>query len=240
MVILTALFVYLVLGEGIIGKRWYNKLQEDIKRNQNARVLFYIRTMSTMWGLTAIMLVTSYFIDIPFETYGFKLTSIDSIRIHHVENVNISMLVGAFIGMIISVIAIKKSKVFQRHTEKQMSNFSEMLPTNYRESVIWILICITAGITEELLFRSFMMNYLTQLLPWLSTTGVVIVSSIIFGLAHIYQGWKGIVGTMILGFLFGRLYVTTGSIYPSILLHIIIDLLVLVRLFVLKGKVILK
>ena len=48
MVILTALFVYLVLGEGIIGKRWYNKLQEDIKRNQNARVLFYIRTMSTM------------------------------------------------------------------------------------------------------------------------------------------------------------------------------------------------
>lgn len=240
MVILTALFVYLVLGEGIIGKRWYNRLQEDIKRNQNARVLFYIRTMSTMWGLTAIMLVTSYFIDIPFETYGLKLTSIDSIRIHHVENVNISMFVGAFIGMIISVIAIKKSKVFQRHTEKQMSNFSEMLPTNYRESVIWILICITAGITEELLFRSFMMNYLTQLLPWLSTTGVVIVSSVIFGLAHIYQGWKGIVGTMILGFLFGRLYVTTGSIYPSILLHIIIDLLVLVRLFVLKGKVILK
>ncbi|PEA80924.1 CPBP family intramembrane glutamic endopeptidase [Bacillus pseudomycoides] len=240
MIILTMLFLYLILGEGILGKRWYNKLQEDIQRNQNARVLFYMRTMSVMWGLTAIMLVTSYFIDIPFEEYGLKLPYIDSMSINHLEKENISMLVGACIGIIISFVAIKKSKVFQRHTEKQMSSFSEMLPTNYRESILWILICITAGITEELLFRSFMMNYLSQLFPWLSTTGVLIISSIIFGLAHIYQGWKGVVGTMILGFLFGRLYVTTGSVYPSMLLHIIIDLLVIVRLFVLKGKVILQ
>ncbi|MFB5248813.1 CPBP family intramembrane glutamic endopeptidase [Bacillus cereus] len=240
MIILTMLFIYLTLGEGILGKRLYNRLKEDIQINQNARVSFYIRTMSLLWGLTVIMLITSYSIDIPFEEYGLKLPNVNSTISKQFGNMNISWLIGVCIGLIVPLIILKKNKVFQRYTEKQMSDVSEMLPSNYRESILWIFICITAGVTEELLFRSFMMNYLSQLFPALSTIGVLVISSIIFGLAHFYQGWKGIVGTTILGFMLGRVYVATGSIYPSMLIHMLIDLFVLVRLFLLKGKVILQ
>ncbi|MGE7874689.1 CPBP family intramembrane glutamic endopeptidase [Bacillus paramycoides] len=240
MIILTMLFIYLTLGEGVLGKRLYNKLKEDIQINQNARVPFYIRTMSLLWVLTILMLITSYSINIPFEEYGLKLPSANSRVSKYFENMNISWLIGVCIGLIVPLIILKKNKVFQRYTEKQMSDVSEMLPSNYRESILWIFICITAGVTEELLFRSFMMNYLLQLFPALSTIGVLVISSIIFGLAHFYQGWKGIVGTTILGFMLGRVYVATGSIYPSMLIHMLIDLFVLVRLFLLKGKVILQ
>ncbi|MED1410711.1 MULTISPECIES: CPBP family intramembrane glutamic endopeptidase [Bacillus] len=240
MIILTMLFIYLTLGEGVLGKRLYNRLKEDIQINQNARVSFYIRTMSLLWVLTILMLITSYSINIPFEEYGLKLPSANSMVSKYFENMNISWLIGVCIGLIVPLIILKKNKVFQRYTEKQMSDVSEMLPNNYRESILWIFICITAGVTEELLFRSFMMNYLLQLFPALSTIGVLVISSIIFGLAHFYQGWKGIVGTTILGFMLGRVYVATGSIYPSMLIHMLIDLFVLVRLFLLKGKVILQ
>lgn len=240
MIILTILFLYLALGDGIIGKCLYTRLQEDIQIKQNARVLFYIKTMILLWGLTIIMLITSYLIDIPFAEYGLKLPDINFVSINSFEERTISIFIGACIGTIISFIAMKKSKKFQSHTEKQMSTFSEMLPTNYKESILWILICITAGITEELLFRSFMMNYLSKLFPELSIMGVLIISSVIFGLAHVYQGWKGVIGTMIIGFLLGRLYVITESIYPTILLHMAIDLFASVRLFVLKGKGILQ
>ncbi|WP_459502674.1 CPBP family intramembrane glutamic endopeptidase [Bacillus sp. C1] len=238
MIILTILFIYLILGEGIFGKLLYTRLTENIQINRNARVLFYMRTMILMWGLTIIMLVTTYLMGISFTEYGLKLPNVNFESMNDLEKIAISVLIGACMSMIIQFIAMKKSGDFQRHIEKQMSSVSEMLPTNYRESLLWILICMTAGITEELLFRSFMMYYLAQLFPWLSTMGVLMVSSIIFGVAHIYQGWKGVVGTMFLGFLLGWLYITIGSIYPSMLLHIIIDLLVLVRLFILKGKVI--
>ena len=69
MIILTMLFIYLTLGEGVLGKRLYNRLKADIQINKNARVSFYIRTMSLLWGLTIIMLITSYSINIPFEEY---------------------------------------------------------------------------------------------------------------------------------------------------------------------------
>ncbi|KPU56395.1 MULTISPECIES: CPBP family intramembrane glutamic endopeptidase [Bacillus] len=240
MIILTMLFIYLTLGEGVLGKRLYNKLKEDIQTNKNARVSFYIRTMSLLWALTIIMLITSYSINIPFEEYGLKLPSANHMVSKYFKNMNISLWIGVCIGFIVPLIMLKKSEIFQKYTEKQMSDVSEMLPNNYRETILWIFICITAGVTEELLFRSFMMNYLSQLFPALSIIGVLVISSIIFGLAHFYQGWKGIVGTMILGFMLGRVYVTTGSIYPSIIIHMLIDLLVLIRLFILKGKVILQ
>ncbi|MGY2613863.1 CPBP family intramembrane glutamic endopeptidase [Bacillus pretiosus] len=240
MIILTMLFIYLTLGEGVLGKRLYNKLKEDIQTNKNARVSFYIRTMSLLWALTIIMLITSYSINIPFEEYGLKLPSANHMVSKYFKNMNISLWIGVCIGFIVPLIMLKKSEIFQKYTEKQMSDVSEMLPNNYREIILWIFICITAGVTEELLFRSFMMNYLSQLFPALSIIGVLVISSIIFGLAHFYQGWKGIVGTTILGFMLGRVYVATGSIYPSIIIHMLIDLLVLVRLFILKGKVILQ
>ncbi|UOB76819.1 CPBP family intramembrane metalloprotease [Bacillus sp. ZJS3] len=240
MIILTMLFIYLILGEGVLGKWLYSRLKEDIQINKNARVSFYIRTMSLLWILTIIMLITSYSINIPFEEYGLKLPSANYMVSKYFENMNISLWIGVCIGLIVPLIILKKNKLFQKYTERQMSDASEMLPNNYRETILWVFICITAGVTEELLFRSFMMNYLSQIFPALSIIWVPVISSIIFGLAHFYQGWKGIVGTTILGFMLGRVYVATGSIYPSIIIHMVIDLLVLVRLFILKGKVILQ
>jgi len=55
-------------------------------------------------------------------------------------------------------------------------------------------------------------------------TGVVIlVSSIIFGLAHLYQGRAGFVSTMVLGFLFGASRVALGSLVPAVLWHMGVD-----------------
>ncbi len=184
MIVLTMLFIYLTLGEGVLGKWLYNRLKTDMQINKNARVSFYIRTMSLLWGLTIIMLITSYSINIPFEEYGLKPPSANYTVSKYFKNMNISLWIGVCIGLIVPLIILKKSKLFQRYTERQMSDASEMLPNNYRETILWIFICITAGVTEELLFRSFMMNYLSKLFPALSIIGVLVISSIIFGLAH--------------------------------------------------------
>lgn len=53
---------------------------------------------------------------------------------------------------------------------------------------------------------------------------IAIITSIVFGLAHAYQGWKGILITGVMGFAFARLYIAYESLWIPIILHIIIDL----------------
>ena len=52
----------------------------------------------------------------------------------------------------------------------------------------------------------------------------IVLSSILFGFAHIYQGWKGAVGTAVAGVVLAYLYVVTGSLILPIIVHILLDI----------------
>jgi membrane protease YdiL (CAAX protease family) len=47
---------------------------------------------------------------------------------------------------------------------------------------------------------------------------------VIFGLAHSYQGVKGVLGTALGGFVLGLLFLLSESLIPSIVLHVLLDL----------------
>jgi len=57
----------------------------------------------------------------------------------------------------------------------------------------------------------------------LPTSVVILSSSIIFGLAHLYQGRSGFVSTMLLGILFGISRTALGSLLPVIVWHMGVD-----------------
>jgi membrane protease YdiL (CAAX protease family) len=75
-------------------------------------------------------------------------------------------------------------------------------------------------------FRGFLRLYLQDLgLPMIATG---ILATVIFGLAHAYQGWKGIVQTSLLGGVFMGLFIASGSLLPCMVLHALVDLRFLV------------
>lgn len=53
---------------------------------------------------------------------------------------------------------------------------------------------------------------------------IVLFSSLLFGLAHTYQGISGVVKTTIVGSIFSMLYIGLHSIIPIIIFHFLIDL----------------
>ena len=55
-------------------------------------------------------------------------------------------------------------------------------------------------------------------------TLAVVFSSILFGLAHSYQGWKGVFRTGAMGLIMALFYVLTGSLWIPIVLHIVGDI----------------
>jgi membrane protease YdiL (CAAX protease family) len=97
-----------------------------------------------------------------------------------------------------------------------------ILPQSRSELIPFLALAVTAGFCEEFLYRGFAMAVLLRggLPVWM----VVIASSILFGLAHLYQGKSGFISTTILGVLFGVARVAFGSLAEVILWHAGVDL----------------
>jgi uncharacterized protein len=87
---------------------------------------------------------------------------------------------------------------------------------------------IIAGVGEELVWRGYILNRVADLLGrgslgWAVSIGIV---SIVFGLAHSYQDWTGIIENSIDGALLALLYIACGrNLIAPILAHGITDTL---------------
>ncbi len=103
----------------------------------------------------------------------------------------------------------------------QLKEISLFLPHTRDERNRFFLVGITAGVWEEALFRGFLLWYFSQ---WMGIWAALALSSVFFGIAHLYQGWKGFVRTGIVGLVFGSLYVLTGSLWVPMLLHAYVDI----------------
>jgi membrane protease YdiL (CAAX protease family) len=57
----------------------------------------------------------------------------------------------------------------------------------------------------------------------LPTWSVILVSSVLFGMAHLNQGRGGLLGTSILGILFGLARIAYDSLVPVVLWHVAVD-----------------
>ncbi len=96
-----------------------------------------------------------------------------------------------------------------------------VLPHGLVEFVPYSALALTAGVCEEFLYRGFVFGALsrTGLYPW----AVIVISSVLFGLAHSYQGRTGVVGTTLLGLVFGVARLAFQSLLPVIVWHSAVD-----------------
>lgn len=99
---------------------------------------------------------------------------------------------------------------------------ARVLPASPIEFAPYFALAVTAGICEEFLYRGFAMATLSRvgIKPW----GVVVISSILFGLAHIYQGRNGVFGTTLMGLVFGAARLGLQSLVPVAVWHSAIDI----------------
>jgi len=92
-----------------------------------------------------------------------------------------------------------------------------LAPRTGAEMIVWVLVSVTAGITEEFLFRGYLQRQFLALTK--SPHVAVVLQAIVFGSAHIYQGWKGAVGITFYGALFGVLALVRRSLRPGMMQH---------------------
>ncbi len=86
-------------------------------------------------------------------------------------------------------------------------DFTALYPRNNAEAIWGVLLSLSAGVTEEMMFRVTLPLLLTM------TTGNMWLAFAlcipIFGLLHYYQGWNGVAVTSVAALLFTVIYLTT-------------------------------
>jgi len=116
----------------------------------------------------------------------------------------------------------KNPKSLEAHAEAA-KDLQFMAPHTMGERRLFDYVSITAGVCEEVIYRGFVIAYLTTAFD-LSFLVAAILSSAIFGIAHSYQGVGGVMKTGAIGLVLALLYGLTGALWASIVVHAIVDI----------------
>jgi uncharacterized protein len=90
-------------------------------------------------------------------------------------------------------------------------------PHGITEVVLWLLVSLTAGICEEIMFRGYLQR---QFIAWTGNVPAsTILSAAVFGMMHLYQNRKSPIILGVFGLLFGILAWKRGSLRPGMMTH---------------------
>ena len=90
-------------------------------------------------------------------------------------------------------------------------------PSGLLEIFLWILLSVSAGFCEELVFRGYLQQQFRAATR--SIVAAVILQGAIFGLVHAYQGWKQVMVIVPLGILYGALVAWRRNLRASMIAH---------------------
>lgn len=213
------LFMFLLfVVQPILGAWEFRRFIRRIEAGEPAnRVGLYRQTMWVEWTALTVLACAWFLTGRSFAELGFT------------KPTGVGFWVGAGLVALVSAYLIfvwwqtrSMSPEEKAEHKESLGALRHFLPHGEREFSSFIRVSITAGIVEEVIYRGFVLWYLLLVMPaW----AAVVVSSVVFGLGHSYQGRKGMVRVTLVGAVFAVLYLLTGSIWVPVAGHILLDVL---------------
>lgn len=133
-------------------------------------------------------------------------------------------------AIISSILIMLASQVFPWFNADQVQQTGfDQVSRNYELVLAFLSLVVIAPISEEILFRGFLYGKLKKYMPiWIA----VIATSVLFGFVH--GAWNLAFDTFALSVILCILRELTGSIWASILLHMVKNALAFYLLFIYK------
>lgn len=209
--------IFLVLGVIVPwrGRARLKALLAKPRVESSERISLYVSTIAFQWVAVSVAGWRAW-------AHGFTSAQLGLVVHGWLKTVAIAVL-GASLIVVLQGLNLRRMGRSTSPLRAPLQALAErILPQSRSELIPFLALAVTAGFCEEFLYRGFAMAVLLRggLPVWM----VVIASSILFGLAHLYQGKSGFISTTILGVLFGVARVAFGSLAEVILWHAGVDL----------------
>lgn len=208
--------IFLVLGV-LLPWRGYERMRQLMSLPEvtgRDRIKLYLATILFQWLLTFVIGWRAFARGLTWRELAVSGAS-------RITVLAVSIIGALLIGAAHWANVRRMSRSNHPNLQRLRALGSRLFPRTPTEISLFILLALTAGICEEFLFRGFIMAALLRagLATWLA----VIVSSAMFGIAHLYQGKGGSLGTGILGTLFALVRIAYHSLLPAVVWHAALD-----------------
>lgn len=184
----------------------------------------YYHLICGLWGSLFVVLIMCFFAGLSLGDIGLRQMRFDYGVWFTTVMISLSGLL--FIFSLYQIISLSISTKHKEAAEKQYGNhpvLSGILPRSKKEKCLWSFLSLSAGVCEEIVFRGFMPLLLLGIFPDISIFFLILIPSVIFGIAHFYQRVQGIIVSALFGVFFMCLFLATGSLILPILLHFFYD-----------------
>lgn len=179
------------------------------------RLALYASTIALQWVAVALVAWRAW-------TRGFTASQL-GLTTHDRTRIIVASIVGAATVATLQWLNLRRVGRIPPEARGSLQAIAErILPQSTIELLPYLALAITAGLCEEFLYRGFAMGVLIHV--GLQAWAVVLLSSVLFGLAHSYQGRGGIVTTFVIGIILGSSRFIYGSLVPAIFWHSAVDL----------------
>jgi membrane protease YdiL (CAAX protease family) len=207
----------LIIGLALWARREHARLEYRLARGYgSARLAGYRRIVVLQWSLIG-------FLGIHWVWSGREVSALGlATPLHWRLAVGMAISLATTLFFWTQLRRVQRSEEARAEARDELASLKALLPHSPRELEAFMRVALTAGICEELLYRGFLAWFLATWMPfWLA----MVVSGVIFGFGHLYQGPVGVVKTGALGILLGGLTLLSGSILPAMVVHVAIDAL---------------
>lgn len=208
---------------------WYEIPRLKASTEPRKKVRFYHKIMIVSWILAVTATLSAGWVHVStIHRVAGEIAWLESGSrgLVAMEGVTAGMMIAIFVP---AILALRSAKI-RAKAGKAAKRLAFILPSTPDERQWWWLVCITAGICEEVVYRGFLLHYFHNVPFHLSFTWALVASSLVFGIAHLYQGIAGSLQTILIGFVLGAMFLASGNLLLPIAVHAILDLRVLAML----------
>ena len=198
----------------LVGRRRVRALLELHDTTKLDRLSIYASTIAFQWFATALILWRASRHNISPAQLGINLN-------HGYLIITISIVLSSLLltNQIASVGRIGSDPNAFRSETVQLA--LKVFPRDGIERLGFLALVITVAVCEEFIYRGFA-QYVFQDASHLFIG--IVGSALLFSLAHLYQGRRGLMSTFAAGLLFSAVRAWSGSLAPTIAAHFVADL----------------
>lgn len=213
-------FVYVVFLVGVASLFEYYYFWPRLRArtaagDQGARRWAYQRGIAGQWGFVAVLALMWIHYGRPLA--DLRLTAPAGWRL--IASVVLVALMLAFVAYQLKSV-LRLSAERRAAARPKLARVDFILPHTRRDHRWFLALSLTAGICEELLYRGYLVWFLT---PWLGLAGAYVGVIVLFGVGHLYQGRNGATRATAAGAAMTGFVALTGWLIPAMIIHALID-----------------
>jgi membrane protease YdiL (CAAX protease family) len=207
------ILAFLAIAVPLLGRYRVRQLIRARETTKAERLALYRSTVVFQWLIAGVIFWRARAHGVAAASLGLAIPSVTAV-------VALSILLSGliFANQLLSLRRLAQEAANGQAILAQLAR--KIFPRDDRERLAFFGVVLTVSICEEFIFRGFAQQVFTEA----GVASGIIGSAVLFAIAHLYQGRRGLFATLVVGLLFAAVRSWTGSLVAPMAAHFTADL----------------